>query len=356
MLSSLLVRDFRCFSEAAVDLHPQNTLLIGRNAVGKTSLLEAACVLLRLQSPRTSLRAEMIRVEAKTAMIQGVWQGQTLRHAFNSTGRKLAVDGAVCGRGEEYLAQSGVLVWMDHSDMNLLRGGAEHRRRFMDFAASQLSADYLQALRGYEKALRSRNFVLKRDVVIPWRQVDAYAQVMDGYHRVLTQQRQSLLDALPEPAAAMLTELSCGAERLALHYQPSCTQESLLEELLRLRPQEERLRSTAVGAHRDDFSIQLNGRDAQVFASEGQQRSLSLALKSAQAQVISAARGIPPVLLLDDVFGELDTTRRRALLQALPAASQKIITTTHIDWAGELSGDFSVVQLESLAQEHPAHD
>jgi DNA replication and repair protein RecF len=348
MLSQLFVRDFRCFTQAQLDLHVQTTLLIGNNAAGKTSLLEAACMLLRLQSPRTSQRLEMIRAGAKTALIQGQWNAVTLRHGFNESKRKLAVDASLFSRAADYLAQAGHLVWMDHSDMNLLRGSAEHRRRFLDFTASQLSAEYLQALRGYDKALRSRNYVLKRDPQVHWRQADAYAQVMEGYHQIISQQRQALLTALPQTASRVLTELSQGNERLTLLYQPSCAESTLSAALHARREQEERSRSTAVGVHKDDFEILLNGRNAQVFASEGQQRSLSLALKSAQAQVLTTQHGRAPLLLLDDVFGELDTHRRRALLQALPADAQKIITTTNLDWAGELGDTFSVIQVAEL--------
>jgi DNA replication and repair protein RecF len=353
MLCQLLVRDFRCFTQAELDLHAQTTLLIGDNAVGKTSLLEAACMLLRLQSPRTSQRAEMIRAGAKTALIQGQWAEATLRYGFNASKRKLAVDEHVCTRSTDYLVQSGSVVWMDHSDMNLLRGSAEHRRRFLDFTASQLSTDYLQALRSYEKALRSRNHVLKRDAQIAWRQADAYAQVMEQSHQIISQHRQQLLATLPEPASQVLTQLSQGHETLSLLYQPSCTATSLTEELHAQRAQEERSRSTAVGVHKDDFQILLNERPAQVFASEGQQRSLSLALKSAQAQIISTQQGRPPLLLLDDVFGELDTHRRRALLQALPAQAQKIITTTHLDWAGELGEAFKVIEVKAIKGNTP---
>jgi DNA replication and repair protein RecF len=348
MLQSLLLRDFRCFTQAELQLHPQTTLLIGRNAVGKTSLLEAACMLLRLQSPRTTARTEMIHEGGGTAMIQGQWQDSSLRHAFNHTTRRLALNGAACSRGEDYLRQSGVVIWMDHADMNLLRGGAEHRRRFLDFAASQLSADYLHALRGYEKALRSRNYVLKRDAQIQWRQADAYAQVMETYHKVLRYHRTQLLSSLPSLAAPVLTELSGGSEIITLVDQPGAETDQLAEHLHQLREVEERSRSTAAGAHRDDFQILLNGRDAQVFASEGQQRSLSLALKCAQAQIVGAGRSMAPLLLLDDVFGELDSHRRRALLRSLPADSQRVITTTHIDWAGELGTDFSVIDVEQL--------
>lgn len=318
-------------------LHPETTIFIGRNAQGKTSLMEAACVLLRLQSPRTANRAEMIRIGGSTLMIEGTLDGKKLRCAQSATVRRLALEGQVCTRSADYLAASGLVVWMDHRDMNLLRGGGEHRRRYLDFAASQMFPDYLKALRGYERAVRGRNHVLKRDAVIQWRQADAFARVMADYAQVLRSRREELVQALRTEVARVHAELSGSTEKLLVAYEPGFAEVNLAEELLTLRDEESRLRQTAAGPHRDELSLTLNGLDATTFASEGQQRSAALSLKIAQAHVLEAAAGRPPLLLLDDVFGELDASRRRALLRLLPAGTQKIITTTTLDWAqGEM--------------------
>lgn len=346
MLERIEARDFRCFTQAGLELHPETTLLVGRNAQGKTSLLEAICLLMRLQSPRTSTRTDMIRFGATTCMVEGRWNDHTLRCGMSATARRLALDGAVCGRAADYLANSSVVVWMDHSDMNLVRGSGEHRRRFMDFAASQIAQDYLHALQGYTRALRSRNYTLKRDAQVNWRQADAYARIMDEFHRTLTHHRAHLLHSMEEPAHQVLTMLSMGKEALELRYAPGCPGDSLLEVLQASRAEEERTRTTFAGAHRDDFTVMLNGRAAESFASEGQQRSVSLALKLAQAQALEQARGQPPLLLIDDVFGELDPLRRRALLDGLPPGTQKVITTTHLDWAGDLGGKMEVHGVE----------
>ncbi|MBB5034782.1 DNA replication/repair protein RecF [Prosthecobacter vanneervenii] len=334
MLSDLFVRDFRCFAEAKVELHPDVTLLVGRNAQGKTSLIEAACVLLRLQSPRTSNRVELVRFGASTCLLEAHWHGRPLRYAQSATTRRLAVDGATCSRSMDYLAASGLVVWMDHRDMSLLRGGAEHRRRFLDFAASQMFPDYLHALRGYERALRGRNYVLKRDAVISWKQADAFARVMDGFAQTLWQRRAELCAALLPEVAVAHAKLSDGAEKVTISFQSTGADErGLFEALLAVREEEGRSRSTALGPHRDDIGMSLNDLDATTFASEGQQRSFALAMKLAQAQVLEHACGSAPLMLMDDVFGELDAQRRRALLSLLPPGTQKIITTTTLDWA-----------------------
>ncbi len=335
MLEQLLARDFRCFEQVRLDLDPDLTALVGRNGQGKTSLLEAACVLLRVQSPRTSNRGEWIRFGAPAAVVEGTWRGRALRAAVSAKTRRLAVDGAVCGRAADYLAQTGVVVWMDHADMNLLRGGGEHRRRFLDFAASQMFPDYLPALRAYERALRGRNYVLKRDAVIAWRQADAFARVMAEHARVLSARRAELCAALGAPAAAFHESVSGGEESLRLSHLSGQESEDLLEELQACREEEARLRATQRGPHRDDLRLELKGLDARVFASEGQQRTLALALKLAQAQALHEARGLPPLLLMDDVFGELDRERRRAFLDCLPPGTQKIMTTTRLDWLAD---------------------
>ena len=349
MLTDLLLRDFRCFTECRVALHPETTIFIGRNAQGKTSLMEAACVLLRLQSPRTSQRGELIRLGATTMLVEGTLDGKRLRCAQSATARRLAMDGAVCGKSGDYLASSGLVVWMDHRDMNLLRGGAEHRRRYLDFAASQIFPDYLKALRGYERAVRGRNHVLKRDAVIQWRQADAFARVMDDFAQVLRSRRADLIESLKPHVASVHHDLSTGAERVEMAYAPGFSGENLAEELAARRDEEARNRQTAAGPHRDDVTLALNGLDASTYASEGQQRSVALAMKVAQARVLEAAAGKPPLLLLDDVFGELDAHRRRALLSLLPAGTQKIITTTNLDWARDEVLVGTVYEVEGAA-------
>ena len=333
MLDWIEAKDFRCLERVRLELHPLTTLLVGRNAQGKTSLLEAICLLLRLQSPRTSSRTELIRHDTRTAMLEGSWNGVRLRYGMSATQRRLAVDGSVCKRMQDYLPASGVVVWMDHSDMNLLRGGGECRRRFLDFTASQLHSEYLTALRSYERALRSRNFVLKRDAHVNWPQADAYAEVVEK---------------CAPSASEALAKLSGGGEYLALTLTKGMGEAATLREsLLAARQQEERSRTTVCGPHRDDIAISLNGRDAGSFASEGQQRSISVAMKLSQANALHEQRGVPPILLLDDVFGELDGMRRRLLLENLPRGSQRVITTTGGDWVESWGDEKRVFQVEN---------
>ncbi len=329
-LTSLRLQDFRCYASLRCPLPAGVTLFVGDNAQGKTSLLEAACVLLRLQSPRCTGTRELVRFGSENFGVAGTIGEKELRHT-GGTERQLSIDGEPTRRPADYLASSGLVVWMGNSDMELISGSSESRRRYLDFVGSQLFPDYRSALRSYEKALRARNLLLKRDTVIPWPQVDAWTLVLADHGLLLRRLRLELLTLLAPHAAALHRSISGAEELLTITPEPGCG-ENLIAELADARGEENRRRVTFLGPHRDDFTPALNGLPAGRFASEGQQRTLALALKLAQSAVLSERRGTEPLLLIDDIFGELDPRRRNSLLRVLPPGAQKLITTTHLHW------------------------
>ena len=156
-------------------------------------MLEAVCVLLRLQSPRTNSIADLTMFEKKEFGTQGQLDGVTLRHVQSGKRRRLTVDGEVARKPGDYLRSSGLVVWMGNEDLQLVRGSGENRRRYLDFAGSQLFPDYRTALRSYEKAVRSRNALLKRDATPNWNQIDAYTQVLVEHGTILIQRRRELV-------------------------------------------------------------------------------------------------------------------------------------------------------------------
>lgn len=340
MLASLRLSQFRCFESLRLTLEPGMTLLIGDNAQGKTSILEAACVLLRLQSPRSPSLGDLVRFGSEEFAIAGDFLGADLRHHHGGKARRLLVDGENQPSSTAYLRQSGLVVWMASEDLALVRGGAEGRRRYLDFMAAQLHPGYGTALRAYDRALRSRNALLKRDAAPRWAEVDAYTRLLAEHGRTLTALRRSVTERLRLHAAEAQRRIAGNDdETLALTYQPaSGAGDDLQATLLSRREEELRRRQTLAGPHRDDLVLSLRGRPAAKFASEGQQRTVALALKLAQSRLFLAEKERPPVLLIDDVFGELDPGRRNALMAAWPEDSQKLITTTTLAWLDAACG------------------
>ncbi len=330
MLLSLRLRDFRCFPALACDLGAGATLFIGDNAQGKTSILEAVCVLLRLQSPRTTTLAELVRFSAPGFGLSGDLDERRLHYVHQAGEKELRLDGEPVKRTADYLAASGLIVWMGNEDLQLVRGSGEPRRRYLDFLGSQAFPEYRAELLAYERALRARNRLLKDDRP-DWRQIEAYTAVLVRHGTGLTQHRREL-SSLVQPWAAEAHRLVSGRDEvLSLVYEPSAG-DDFAAALAATRDEELRRRMTVAGPHRDDLALHLNEAPAARFASEGQQRTIALALKLAQARLLADLKQTAPLLLIDDVFGELDPHRRNALLRALPPGSQKLITTTHLDW------------------------
>lgn len=328
MLRDLRLHDFRCFEQ--LDFEPEQgvNFIIGPNAQGKTSILEAACIVLRLQSPRASSLAEAVRFDRVGFGVDAHWNERHLHVKFTNALKAFALDSKPQSRSADYLAVARV-VWISNDDLQLVRGSGSHRRRYLDFLGTQAVPNYLRHLRSYERALRSRNALLKEGR--SRREIAAFDHPLVEAGTVLLTARASLVASLQAHVTTACQQISGGDELLEVAYQPGC-RGGFAEALAANTAEETRLRVTSVGPHRDDFSVTLAGREAATFASEGQQRSIALALKLAQARVLEEAAERPPLYLIDDVFGELDASRRNNLLAALPASAQKLITTTSLDW------------------------
>jgi DNA replication and repair protein RecF len=333
MISKLVVRDFRCFANLEIDFHPESTCIVGRNASGKTSLLEAVSVLTRLQSPKTSSLLQLVRFGAKGLVTDGFVSNYHLQFYYSTTRRKLALDAVEQKNSNSYLEVARV-VYFANSDIELIRGAVEARRRFLDFVGSQLFKNYREILRSYQKALHSRNRCLKMIPARP-REVDAYSKPLLHFGLQLTALRALLVERLEPYVVEAFAAVSDRDEAINFRYRPGASAD--FERALRDSVEEEsRLRMTLVGPHRDDFQIFLFSQPAEQFASEGQQRTAAIAIKLAQAKIFELEFKKAPLLLLDDVFGELDLARRNRLFAALPFRGQRLVTTTHLDWLESL--------------------
>ena len=328
MLRSITLRHFRCFASREAEFAPGLNLIVGPNAQGKTTLLEAACVLLRLQSPRITRLAHAIQHERRGFVVDGYFAERHLQFYFSRDRKKLALDEVEQKAAREYL-EVGRVVWFSNADIDIVRGSGEGRRRFLDFVAAQRDGTYRKALRDYQRALRSRNLLLKSPAP-RWREIAAFDEPLLAAGDRVTAARRRLLAELQPEANAAHAAISGAQEILRLEYVPGAGAD-FAAVLAEAQKEDARLRQTSVGPHRDDVRFFLN-EIASDYASEGQQRTLVLALKLGAARLLERHFGAPPVLRLDDIFGELDLTRRNALLGALPPAAQKLITTTHLDW------------------------
>ena len=334
MLSAVRLRQFRCYAELNWQIPANGALLLGKNAQGKTSLIESICMALSLHSPRTSRLSRLARHGSSHFGISLDTASGTRRLLWEPRKLEMSIDGVPKQDYADYLIDAPPVVWLGNSDMALVAGAAEQRRAYLDFLGSQWHPEYRTHLLAYRKALKSRNLLL--------RHAQAHPGALQSYERVLARHGESLLILRHQllellcPHVGQHHEHISGAlrERVALRYISS-TDQPLEEALARRLEADSRAGYTTVGPHRDDVELLINGVPAAAYASEGQQRTLAIALVLAQASLLYAEIGQPPVLLIDDIFGELDPARRQAFLATLPADSQTFITTTHLDWLGD---------------------
>jgi DNA replication and repair protein RecF len=329
MLAELQLRNFRCFESLRIEVAPGFNFFIGRNGQGKTSILEAACVLLRLQSQRSSTLAPAVRFGEKSFGVSGRLENHLLEFRYSALRRKVALDHVEQRPLDEYL-RLGRVVSFANTDIELVRGGSETRRRYLDFLATQIDPLYRPILRAYERALRSRNSLLKSPHPRP-REIAAYELPLLEHGAKLGAMRAKLVERLAPLAADAHREISGTGETLQLQFAPG-NSDDFASDLANSHAQEVRLRQTIVGPHRDDIELLVEAKMANQFASEGQQRTVALALKIAQARIFMMEEGRAPLLLIDDIFGELDPVRRNALLHHLPGETQKFVTATSMQW------------------------
>ena|SRR5438874_910990 len=337
MLTNLRLRNFRCFEGVSLDIGPVFNLFLGANGEGKTTILEAACVLLRLQSQRSSSLAPVIQIGKKFFEVRGKFEEHQLEFRYSALRRRVKFDEVEQRTLGEYL-RIGRVVSLANADIELVRGGSEGRRRYLDFLGAQIDGSYRPALRAYERALRARNALLKSPLPRA-REVAAYDAPLIEHGRVLLRLRAELAKMLAPLAMQAYQRISGGHEKFALRFLPGAG-DDFGGDLERSHRESIRLRQTIVGPHRDDLELLVDDLAAAQFASEGQQRTIALAMKIAQSDGLKkSSGGKAPLLLIDDIFGELDPERRNALLYSLPTDSQKLVTATAMPWRDEITAD-----------------
>ncbi len=350
-LQRLHLRDFRNYRDQWVEFVACRTILVGDNAQGKSNLLEAVELLASLKSQRVSRDRELVHHEAQAASIAARVERRygpvDLQLTLREQGRRTAVvDRQPLRRQLDFLGHLKA-VCFSSLDLELVRGSPEARRAWLDGLAIQLEPVYAYILQQYQQVLRQRNALLKmlrNQDQAPTPQQGEQLAIWDAQLAAtgsrVTRRRSRILGRLAPLAQSWHHKISGATEELALDYrpnvlwtddEPAAVQQAFLDKIAQRRLAEQHQGKTVVGPHRDEIELTINQTPARFYGSQGQQRTLVLALKLAELTLIEAVVGEPPLLLLDDVLAELDPTRQNHLLIAIQDRFQTLITTTHID-------------------------
>lgn len=341
-LQKLHLKNFRNYAETTLEFSPEINVLLGQNAQGKTNLLESIYVLATARSHRTANDRELIRFNQSDAVIQGLVHRRTddvpLELNLGKRGKKARVNHLEQAKLSQYIGQLNVILFAPE-DLSLVKGSPNGRRRFIDMEFGQIAPRYLHNLTAYRDVLKQRNRYLKllsarkaSDRVY----LDVLSEQLAGFGGSIIAQRQDFLGELEKYAQELHLSITQGQETLSFEYESKLKdisgrseielQQLMYQQLTEQAEKEIFQGTTLVGPHRDDLKFLINGKNVQIYGSQGQQRTTALSVKLAEIDVMKAQTGEYPLLLLDDVLSELDGQRQTHLLQTIQNKVQTFLT------------------------------
>lgn len=345
-IRSLYLQQFRNYSEAYFEFSPSINLICGPNAQGKTSLLEAIHYLMIGRSFRPSQHQDLIKIDTSSFYLETLFckheVDQKLRISTDGKERKMIYNSTSLPSISNLLGLiQGVIMTPD--DVSLIKGSPSLRRQFLDIQIAQVDPLYVHYLTRYVRAMRQRNVLLrqkKKTAIEGWEHEMALAA---GY---IVMQRRQNIHALQQASQKFYAYLTEEAEHLTLEYRSGATpcqseveiREYYLRQFHKNRERELILGYTLTGPHKDDLNVEIGGRDARIFASEGQQRSCVTALHVGEWEHLKKTAGDTPLFMIDDVGISLDDNRRDRLISYLTSMGQVFLTTTDPQLLDSYSG------------------
>lgn len=360
-IKRLGLKNYRNCSNVFLNFEKQKTLIIGKNAQGKTNILESVYFLSDLKSPRTSTISDLIKFDSEKFEIEALVEKNDteieLDFSYDFEKKREIKVNKVKSNAKDFKSVVKTVLFST-KDLLLLRGTPQDRRDWLDRAISQIYPAYDERLSKYDKIRIQKNNLLKNDIVDETL-FDIYNEqlVITGSNIIFL--RKKFLKEI-EKIAFEKHKIISDTEVFSLNYtcprdEISEISEYLRQELVERRKEEFARRQACVGPHRDDIEFKINGIDATKFASQGQQRTLVLSLKLSELEIIREKTGYSPILLLDDVLAELDETRQNYLLKSIDVETQTIITSVDtLLFEEEFLKDVKIYNIENGALKEEA--
>lgn len=336
IIKSLELMDYRNYPSLSIKFDQGTNILYGDNAQGKTNILEAIYVSATTKSHRGSKDREIIRFGREEAHIRTYLErdGAETRvdmHLRGSKSKGIAIDGQKIKKAGDLLGLLNV-VFFSPEDLGIIKNGPAERRRFVDMELCQLDSFYLYNLNHYNRIVNQRNKLLKDMYMNPDLKdtLNIWDSQLVSFGSKIIERRKLFEKQLSEIIFEIHGRLSGGKEKLRMVYEPDVSIEGFEKTLFLSQDRDIKLKQTTVGPHRDDFSFFVENMDLRRYGSQGQQRTAALSLKLSEIELVKRIAKDNPVLLLDDVLSELDSSRQNYLLGSI-GDIQTIITCTGLE-------------------------
>ncbi len=340
-IESLVLKNYRNYQSQKINFSEGLNVLVGKNAQGKTNILEAIFFAVIGKSFKTSKEKEVVLWNKDSAYVKAnfnkLYRDVSIELIFSDKSKKtVKVDGIAIHRIGELIGNANA-VFFSPDELKLVKDSPEERRRFMNIDISQTNKKYFYLLGRYEKILANRNKLLKtsKDIKVVKDTIDIWNRALCDCAKKIALERKKFIEELSPYARMAHSYISNGGEELIIKYSGLTDDienyDTIMMKTLQKNIEKDfKLGYTSVGPHRDDIDIYLNGVEVKAFGSQGQQRTVALSLKLAELEIIKNRIGEEPILLLDDVFSELDGERRKRLLK-FTSKTQTILTCTDFE-------------------------
>lgn len=336
IIKRLELADYRNYEFLDLQFDKGTNILYGDNAQGKTNILEAIYVAATTKSHKASKDREIINFNKEEAHIRTYLEKENVEtrvdmHLRKSKSKGIAIDGKKIKKASELLGLCNV-VFFSPEDLNIIKSGPAERRKFVDMELCQLDSFYLYNLNHYNKIVNQRNKLLKDMYMNP--QLKDTLAIWDSqlvsYGSKIIERRKLFVEQLNEIIYDIHKKLSGGKEEILISYEPDVSIEEFERKLQMNQERDIRSKITSTGPHRDDFAFLNGGIDIRRYGSQGQQRTTALSLKLSEIELMKKISKDNPILLLDDVLSELDSSRQNYLLNSI-GDIQTIITCTGLE-------------------------
>lgn len=347
ILERLSIINYKNVEQAELSLSPKVNCFLGNNGMGKTNLLDAIYYLSFCKSHTNLIDSQNIKHDTDFAMIQAWYEVEGKQEEI-LCGLKRKSKKQFKRNKKEYEKLSDhigflPLVMVSPSDTELITGGSEERRKFMDVVLSQFDKEYLYALIRYNKALQQRNALLKMDGAIDNSLFEIWEEQMANEGKLIHERRRDFINKFIPTFQAFYNKICSSNESVKLDYQSHLTEVDFVALLKQRRERDRILGYSTAGVHRDDLEMQMNGYPIKKIGSQGQNKTYVIALKLAQFDFLLKSGKSTPILLLDDIFDKLDSSRVEEIVKIVSGQEfgQIFITDTNRDHLADILASIS---------------
>ena len=329
LIKSLKLNDYRNYNKYSTTFNPHLNIIVGKNGVGKTNLLESILVVSNAKSFRTLNDQDLIQKGKEYLKIDLESDLNNHKVIINQNNKSLYINDNLAKKTSDYIGKMNAILFKP-SDLEIFTESPNERRKILDLEIGKINKNYLRSILSYNSLLKDKNKLLK-EIEIDKKLLSIIEESMIPHIKTIIEEREKFINNINEHITTFYNEISGQQNTIKVEYKKCSEISDIKNNLLKAKQKDEQYKYSTFGPHREDFNFIISGYDANSVASQGQKRMIVIAFKFSLIKYIKENANTIPILLLDDILSELDKENQERLLNTLPKDVQVIITNTNIN-------------------------